>query len=91
MAKKNARMVSCEVAHCSSVSLRLAISAMTQAGMAFCCFSLGSAFLKARNCRCKMKLSCRSSSLVGLGQPFSRKVEDISEMVFWIVPEAKVS
>ena len=38
-----------------------------------------------------MKLNCRSLSLVGLGWPFSRKVEDISEMVFRIVSEAKVS
>jgi hypothetical protein len=38
-----------------------------------------------------MKLSWRSLSLVGLGWPFSRKVADISEMVFWIVPKAKVS
>ncbi len=59
--------------------------------MAFCCFSLGSAFLKARNCLCRMKLSWRSSSLVELGRPFSWKVADISEMVFWIVPKAKVS
>jgi hypothetical protein len=65
--------------------------AMKQAGMAFCCFSFGSLFLKAQNCHCKMKLSCRSLSLVGLGWPFSRKVKDTSEMVFRIDPEAKVS
>jgi hypothetical protein len=91
MAKKNARMVNCEVAHCNSVSVHFAISAMTQAGMAFYCFSLGSVFLKARNCRCRMKLSCRSLSFVGFGRPFSQKVEDMSEMVCRIVPEAKVS
>ena len=89
MAKKNMRMVSCEAARCNSVSVRLAMSAMTQAGMAFCCFSLESAFLNAQNYHCRMKLSCRSSSLVGLGRPFSRKVEDISEMVFRIESKSK--
>ena len=90
MAIKKARIVSCEIAHSSSVSCPLAILAMTQAGVAFYCFSFGSLFLKARNCHCKMKLHCRSLSLVGLGHPFSQKVEDTSEMVF-CVPEAKVS
>ena len=91
MAKKKARIVSCEFVHCCSVSCCLAILAMTQTGMAFCCFSFGSLFLKARNSRCKMKLSCRSLSLVGLGRPFSQNVKDTSEMVFRIVPEARVS
>ncbi len=91
MAKKKARIVSCDMARCNSVRFRFAISAMTQAGMTFCCFSFGSAFLKARNCRCRMKLSWRSLSLVGLGRPFSLKVAHISEMVFLIVPTAKVS
>ena len=91
MAKKKARIVSCEVTHCNSVSCCLEILAMTQVGMAFCCFSLGLTFLKARNCCCRRKLSCRSLSLVGLGWPFSRKVEDISEMEFRIVPVAKES
>ncbi len=91
MAKKKARMVSCNIAGCNFVDFRFAISAMTQARMVFCCFSLGLAFLKARNCLCRMKLSWRSLSLVGLGRPFSQKVADISEMVFWIVSKAKVS
>ncbi len=64
---------------------------MTQAGMAFCCFSFGPEFLKAWNCQCRMKLSWRSLSLVGLGWPFSLKVAHISEMVILIVPTAKVS
>ncbi len=90
-AMTKARIVSCKIVHCCSVSCRLAILVMTQAGMAFCCFSFGSLLLKAWNCCCKMKLSCRSSFLVGLGWPFSRKVKDTSEMLFQIVPEAKVS
>ncbi len=59
--------------------------------MAFCCFSFGLAFLKAWNCWCRMKLSWRSLSLVGLGRPFSLKVAHISKMVFLIDPTAKVS
>ncbi len=91
MAKKKARIVSCDMAHCDSIRFRFAILAMMQAGMAFCCFSFGSAFLKALNCQCRMKLSWRSLSLVGLGRPFSLKVAHILEMVFRIVPIAKVS
>ena len=72
MAKKKAIIVSCKIVHWFLV-----------AGIAFCCFSFGSAFLKARNWLDKMKLSCRLSSLVGFCKPFSLKVADISEMVFW--------
>ncbi len=91
MAKKKAIIVSCEIAHWFSVSFCLAILAMMQAGIAFCYFSFGSAFLKARNCLDKMKLSWRSSSLVGFCRSFSLKVADISKMVFRTVPKAKVS
>jgi hypothetical protein len=38
-----------------------------------------------------MKLSWRSSSLVGLGCPFSLKVAEISEMEFLSVPKASLS
>ncbi len=89
MAKKKARIVRCDIAGCSPVKFFSVILAMTQVGMTFCYFSLGSAFLKARNRQCKMKLSW-SSSLVRLGRLFSQKVADLSKMVFWIVPKAKV-
>jgi hypothetical protein len=45
-----------------------------------------SAFLKARNCLNKMKLSCRSLSLVGFCWPFS-PVADISGWYFGLFPK----
>lgn len=90
MAKKKARVVSCEIAICREVRFNLANCAMTQAGMACCCFSGGSLFLNARYCRCRRKLSCRSSSFVGFGRPCSRNVCETLEMVFLTVPQARV-
>ena len=43
--KEKARVVSWEMEHCSGVRFFFTILAMTQAGMAFCCFSFGSSFL----------------------------------------------
>jgi hypothetical protein len=42
MAKKIETVVSSLMAHCNSVFFCFAILAMTQMGMAFCCFCLGS-------------------------------------------------
>ncbi len=65
---------------------------MAKAGIAFFWFFLESAFLKAQHCLDKMKLSWRSSSLAGFGQPFSLNVADIwSMMIQQTVPKASVS
>ncbi len=90
MAKKIAMVVSCPIAHCNFVFFCFAILAMTQMGMAFCCFCLGLLLTYDLYCCCRRKQDWRSLSLYGLGCPCSRKVKHILEMVFLTVPAARV-
>ena len=48
MAKKKARVVSWEMAHCSGERFFFAVLAMTQFGIAFCCFFFGLRFCRLR-------------------------------------------
>ncbi len=89
MAKSIATVVSCPLACCYSVFFRFAIFAMTQMGIAFCCFCFGSSLTLNWYCCCRRKEDWRSLSLDGLGRPCSRKVKNILEMVFLTVPAAR--
>ena len=53
---------------------------------AFCCFSLGSAFLNLNDLYslCRRKLDCKSLSLVGLGRLFSLKDTQTFKMECWL-------
>ena len=84
LTKEKEKTVRYDVVCCNSIRFHFVILAMMQARMAFSCFSFGLAFLMAWNCQhTGIKLSWRSSSLVGLGWPFSLKVvAHISEKVF---------
>ena len=68
-AKMAAPMVSCTIDLSVSVTWDFANSSMTENGRAFCCFSVGSSFLKARNCRNNRMLSSLSESFVGFCLP----------------------
>ena len=91
IAKKKASVASWPMARCVSVNLRVASARMTQGGIAFCWISFGSSLAKAPYSRDRMKLGCRSLSLVGLGCPFSLKVEHTYDMVSQTVPLASLS
>ena len=78
-------MASWERARCVSVTCNLAISLSTPSGMAFCWTGFGSPLRNARKSRDRSRPSSPSSSLVGFGRSFSRKVWATDDMVFLIV------
>ena len=67
-------MMSWLIALCDSVEVFRAINSMTQIGIAFSCFALGSSLEYALNCRAKVQAKSPSISSVGFGLSFSLKV-----------------
>ena len=91
IAKKIAIVASWAVALFSSELLRVLSLEITDMGMAFWCFSAGSAFFYALNCCCRRKASWWYWSKVGLDYPLLWKVAHRYWRVFLTVLAANLS
>ena len=81
-AKQTAPIVSCTIKSSVSVTTwHFANLLRTENGRAFCCFSVGSLFLKAQNCLDRRMRSSLSASLVGFCLPNDRKVCTTFDMI----------
>ena len=82
--------MSCTIVLSVSVTCCVANLSQTETGRAFCCFSFGSLFLRARYCLDRRMLSSLSLSVVGFHHPDDRKVCTTFDMVSLTVPSASM-